>query len=514
MSGFALRAIVLVVWLPMMVVLALLYMTLSPSPDQSQFDWMAFIATQGQPYYAGSFDMNWPGAMWLHEAGIRLFGVHAWTWRLTDFLMLAGYTAAGAAFLARDGWRTAPIVFLFLYPPLYVTAGGWMAGQRDMYAAGFLLVACALAMPGRRWEFGAVFAAGVFVAAAVLVRPTFLTFIVGLILLEALPLKVPHPRSLSRIGRAMGFALGLAAGIGAAVVAGLILGILDDWYQQSIEFSLLVYFGEPPQDWRVTLDTLFVRSWHWICFLALIGFGFWAWRDRFGYALVLTLGLAATSAVSFAVQNKGFGYHLAGVLPVLVLFAAVAFDGLDQWRRTSGSRAGSRAAVAALALIGLLAFAGTAKKLMTFETGFRLLLSGTIGPAADHGLTEAERREIVDTIKAGSSPDETVVVYGTNFDLAYRAERLPSHRFTNIVIDQADASFPYYDAWMDEIDASLAKTPPAYMIFDRSFLAGPTETPSPAMQKRPVLNRLVNLIADGYVPVFSNETVVVYGKTG
>jgi len=97
--------------------------------------------------------MNWPGAMWLHELGLRVFGVHPWTWRLTDFLFLLGFSVAGAGFLAANGWRRASVTFLFLYPPLYITAGSWMAGQRDIIGAGFLLVACALAVPGG-WREG------------------------------------------------------------------------------------------------------------------------------------------------------------------------------------------------------------------------------------------------------------------------------------------------------------------------------------------------------------------------
>lgn len=504
---------VFLLWLPMMGALAPLYMTVPPSPDQSQFDWMAFIATRGRPFYAGSFDMNWPGAMWLHEAGIRLFGVHAWTWRLTDFLLMSGFALAGAAFLARAGWKVAPVVFLFLYPPLYVTAGAWMAGQRDIVATGFLLVACALAVPGGGREMPRVVLAGLCVAAAVLIRPTFLSFIAGLVLLETLPLTVAQSRRSSRLGRATGLLLGFAAGIAAAAAVGLALGNLDDWYRQSIQFSFSVYIGEPPQDWRVTLVTLFVRSWHWITLLAIVGCGVWAWRDRFGHALVLALGLIATSALSFAVQNKGFGYHLGGVLPVLVLFVAVAFDGLDGMRRQAGSRAMAAVGLLALGLTGALALAGTASKIANFETGWRLLLSGDIGPTAAYGLTEDERREIVELIRTGSGADETMIVYGTNFELAYRAERLPTYRFINTVLELADPSFPHYEEWMAEIDRALIETPPAFIIVDRLVIEGPVGKPTSAVDDRLILARLISHLSTGHEVVFANDHLVVYRRT-
>lgn len=496
----------------MMTLLAALYLTLPPSPDQSQFDWMAFIATQGQPYYAGSFDMNWPGAMWLHEAGIRLFGIHGWTWRLTDFLLMSGFAAAGAIFLARSGWRLAPFVFLFLYPPLYITAGGWMAGERDIIATGFLLAACAFAMPGSRREGLAVLLAGLCVAAAVLIRPTFLSFIVGLIVVEALPFRTQKPRRLSRPVRAAGFAVGLIAGMGTAVAAGLFLGNLEDWYQQSIEFSLSIYVGEPPQDWRLTLYTLFVRSWHWITLLALPGFLFWALRDRFGHGLVLLLGIGATSAVSFAVQNKGFGYHLGGILPVLVLLIAVAFDRLSHLCREAPSRVWRVTAFSVLTLSSLLVLAGTASKMMSFQDGARLLLSRDVGPVSGYGLTETERRKIIELIREGSSPNDTVIVYGTNFELAYRAERLPTYRFINAVIDQTTPDFRYYAAWMAEIETALAQQPPAYLIFHRGVISGSINDPVAKIQNRPVLAKLLALVDTGYAPVFSNNNLVVYEK--
>ena len=497
------------IWLAIMSALATLYMTVPPSPDQSQFDWMAFISTRGQPFYVGSFDMNWPGEMWLHELGIRIFGIHAWTWRLTDFLLMACFTTSGAMFLSRSGWHLASLVFLFLYPPLYISAGGWMVGQRDIIATGFLLIACALAIPSGRREMITVLTAGLMVAVAVLIRPTFMSFIAGLIILEFLPFKARELSHISRAARSIGFLFGFATGIGAAVLSGLYLGNLDDWYQQSIEFSLSVYVGEPAQDWRVTLYTLFIQSWHWITSLALIGIGFWVRRDGLSYALMLTIGAVATSAVSFVVQNKGFGYHLGGILTMLVLCVAVMFDGLVHWRRSSNSKVHSTAILVAAILLVL---AGTASKIINFKQEILLLLSGDFGPSADYGLTEAERLKIIDIIQRGNRPKEKVLVYGTNFELAYRAERLPSHRFTNIVIDQADPNFPPFENWVKEIDSSLKQTPPQYIIFSRKYLTGPIENPIAVSLDRPVLGLLVGLLAESYRPVFSNDHVLVYAQ--
>lgn len=499
-----------VLWLACMTVLALLYMTIPTSPDQAQFDWMAFIATQGRPFYVGSFDMNWPGAMWLHEAGIRIFGAHAWTWRLTDFLLMLAFTLGGAMFLWRAGWPSAPFIFLFLYPSLYITAGPWMAGQRDIIAGGFLIVACALATPGWRAERTAVICAGLCVAAAVLIRPTFLSFLVGLIFLEALPIRVRHERRLGRLVRSIGFVLGFVVGLGAAVLAGVALGNIDDWYQQSVEFSLSLYIGEAPRDWRYTLYVLFVRSWHWISVLAALGLLIWAWRDRLSHPLVLLLGAAATSALSFAVQNKGFGYHLGGVLPVMILFIAVAFDSLNTQRVATTGGIRRQAALALLVLSAPLALAGTGSKFLRLEENARNLLAGGVSPAAGYGLTEGERRRIIDMIRETTTDTDSVIVYGTNYELPYRARRLPAYRYFTPAADRIAPEFAHFDAWMMEIDTALTFDPPAFVIVESQYLEGYID--GEAQTAGQILNRLLTHLSTDHEVAFQNDDVVVYRR--
>ncbi len=498
------------IWLVLMAGLALLYTTVPPSPDQSQFDWMAFIATQGGPYYSNSFDMNWPGAMVLHEAGIRVFGIHAWTWRLTDFLIMLSFTFAGARFLARSEWSLAPTLFIFFYPALYVTAGSWMAGQRDIIATGFLLIACLLALPGGRREGIAAVGAGLCVAAAVLVRPPFLSFLAGLMLLEALPMTLHAARRCTRIGRALRFLFGCVLGLAAAVATGFMMGNLDDWFQQSFQFSTSIYVGDPPADWRETLATLFLQSWHWITALALVGAAFWAKRDKFGYAFVLLLGIAATLAVSFAVQNKGFGYHLGGILTVLVLFLCVGLDGLNQMRLKTKERLWRGATTAVLAVAVLLALAGTAKKFTSMSEGVQRLMAGQFGPTDLYGLTESERQSIVAMIQDGSTPDQTVIVYGSSFELAYRAGRMPAYRYFTPAADQITPEFAHSDAWLAEIDAGLKDTPPAFVIIDRKDVGPNPETPAEGQPDKLIQSRLLAHIATGHEVVFANDTVVVY----
>lgn len=500
----------MILWGGLMLCLGGLYATVPPSPDQSQFDWMAFAAIHRQPYYVGSFDMNWPGAMWLHEIGIRLFGVHPWTWHLTDFLILIVFTFGGSRFLARAGWPSAAVAFLFLYPPLYVTAGGWMAGQRDIIAAGFLLLACALSLPGGRHEATTAILAGACVAYAVLIRPTYLSFLVGLIALEALPLKVPAPHRCSPPERAIRFVVGFALVIAAAIAFGQLVGNLDDWYQQSIQFSLSAYVGDPPQDWRATLKMLFVDSWHWITVLAVPGLVFWIWRDGLSYALVLVLGLAATVVVSFAAQNKGFGYHLGGLLPILVLLMAITLDGFLARRQRLPKGAGRAVATAMLVLVIALASAGTAIKLCKLARESYPIARADFGLQDSRGLTEDERRQIVAELKRDDDPAATVAIYGLDYQLAYRAQRLPNYRFFTPAADQIGPEFELYEPWMQEIDANLTTNPPGYVIINKNFLKDIEAISEDDPASQPILKRLIEHLKTGYAPVFENEQLTVY----
>ena len=241
--------------------------------------------------------------------------------------------------------------------------------------------------------------------------------------------------------------------------------------------------------------------------LGLIGFLFWAWRDRFGYALVLVLGIAATLAVSFIVQNKHFGYHLGGILPVLILLTAIALDSINSLRLTASSGLLRTASLVALFVLGSLVIVGTASKLQNFDENIRLLVAGDIWPTEGYGLTETERREIISLISEGSTEEETIALYGTQYDLPYRAERLPAYRYFNPAADQINPNFAHLDAWIAEVEFGLANNPPAFVIVQKRSLER-----FDSNKGKPILTRLIAHVSAGHVVVFENRTLIVYQR--
>src|SRR3982751_3344802 len=127
-----------------------IYIRILPSPDQYFFEYMAWLHLQGAPFYKGLFDMTWPGELFLHDAYIRIFGVHSWTARAGDFLLLQPAVLAIFEFLRRAGFPRAAVAAALLYPIIYVTSGGWMAGHRDFIATHFIIAAAIFGLSASR----------------------------------------------------------------------------------------------------------------------------------------------------------------------------------------------------------------------------------------------------------------------------------------------------------------------------------------------------------------------------
>lgn len=480
------RGPLLALWAVWFTLLAALYLTVPVSPDQALFDYIAWSHLQGDVYYGGAVEQNFPGKMFLHEAGLRLFGAEFWSFRAVDALVLAGATAAGAGFLGRAGFTVAPWVFLFLYPALYVTSGYWMAGQRDIVAMGLLLGAAVLALPPQvRRPAVASLLAGALVAAATLIRPTYLSALAGLLIFDWLrfPGEPEKPWTV-RLGQSLALCLGFAAVIAGVAWYGARLGVLDDFYQQSILFNLEAYQVPQPRS-RLVQPMLFLlsHSWHWILALAALGALLWGARRGLSRGLLLIIGLAVMVLLSYFVQNKGFDYHLGGLLPLLVLLVAVALDGLNRARRRAGGSAGRLAATAALLACTALVTLGTAKKLWSYRDNAALLARGAFHPV-QHDPNQPAWSDIADTvriIRADSAPDAFVLQWGRVFMVPYLAERRASLRFFQLAgLDGLAADFSGYGDWLTEIDRDLRDKRPAFVLVDTREVALPAPDASGA----------------------------------
>ena len=518
------RAIGLSLWLGLLPVLGALYLTVPVAPDHALFDYIAWSHLQGSALYADVAEQNWPGAMLFHELGIRLFGVHFWTFRLIDYLVLQVLTFAGAGFLHRAGFRVAPWIFLIVYPALYVTTGMWTAGQRDIVAAGLLLAAAALVLPALRpvnppeapgWKQGGAqhLLAGGLIAVAVLMRPTYLSYLLGLIVLEGVRFPGERERHSTPLRRAFFLMIGFAVPVSALVLAGAWTGSLDDFYEQTILFNLQAYQDEGSRLHLVARGAaMILESWHWIAALATIGLLSWFGAAGLSRALVMVLGLMATVLVSFLLQNKGFGYHLSGLLPVLCLLLAIMVDRVALWwssASTGPSRWGLGIALASsLALITV----GTANKLASLRPQAQALSEGRFEPYynGEGRPSWAEVTEMVRLIREGTDPGQHVLQWGRLFEVGYLAERPSSFRFVSTpALGLLSDGFSGTDAWLAEVRNDLKSRPPAFVAIDRTALAS-VHAPYHARPNAPEAERIVVESLADYEPVFETSSTILF----
>ncbi|SFU12669.1 hypothetical protein [Sedimentitalea nanhaiensis] len=476
------RLPLLALWAAWFAALGALYLTVPVSPDQALFDYIAWSHLQGDLYYSGAVEQNFPGKMLMHELGIRLFGVEFWSFRAIDTLLLVLSTLAGAGFLKRVGFQAAPWVFLFLYPAIYVTSGYWSAGQRDIVAMGVLLGALCLMGPAPARRAGmASLTAGALVAVAVLIRPTYLSALAGLLVFEWLRLAGEPARVwTARLGQSLALCLGFAAVIGAVVWYGAQLEVLDDFYQQAILFNLQAYQVPQPRS-RLVPPMLFVlsNSWHWIVALGAFGGAVWGLQRGWSRGLLLIVGLIAAVLLSYFAQNKGFGYHLGGLLPLMTLLIAVAVDGLNGWRRNAPGPALRTLAMAMLVLTVVLTSLGSAKKLWSYRDNMATLLHGPFAPVQQDPRRPAwaDIAETVQIIRDDSAPDAFVLQWGRVFAVPFLAERRSSLRFFQLAgLDGLAATgFSGYEAWQQEIAQDLRDKPPAFALIDTKEVSLPLD---------------------------------------
>ena len=512
-----LRSGLLAFWIATAPILCVLYMMVPASPDQALFDYIAWMNVHGAPYYKGAAEQNWPGEILIHELGIRLFGVHFWTFRLIDFLIMQIGNLGIFWFLRRAGFSIAPFIALAVYPVIYVTAGHWMAGQRDIIATEFLILACALLItsslsPARLAQAAA---AGALIAFAVLVRPTYVSFLFGVLLLEIWGFfrkSSAHP-----IRRCLSILVGFVSVTAIVLFFGWLAGNLGDWYDQTILFNLQAYeLARSRIDLLYQLGGMLRGSWHWLSLFSAIGILLWIFRRGPSVELFLVLGIALTIVLSYFVQGKGFGYHLGGLIPLFVLTTAVAIDLLTDIYSATRARLRWIAGACMIVMIAITA-AGTASKANSLAPQFRTLASGRFAPVHSGGpsdaLTHEEMQKIVQRIQSGSAADEPIFQWGRNFMVGFLSQRPSSSRFVSTpALEILSDRFARTQAWLAEFESDLTTKSPAYILIERQAIDTPQIPIKPLVGASPALRILIERVNAGYRPVLADDKVVLFER--
>jgi hypothetical protein len=449
--------------------LGAIHLLTPPSPDSAIFDYMGWRVLAGDRLYVDVIEQNWPGAVWIHMVSTALFGNTWWSFRLLDCLLMLQASAALFWMGNRSGLRGTGWIAAALYPLMYLTSSPWITGQRDALVGHLLVAGSVLYLANRgQWRGPGMVVFGLLCALVVMVRPTYLLFPALVVLLElgvhlygSRPLR-PFLIGVGQAAAAFVVSLALVAALGFRS------GGLAGWWEAAIQYNLSVYSGSAGLSIYLDAMVWLFQSWHWYLVFGAIGAVLW-WRTGDPWVWLLVMALALTCLVSFVVQGKGFGYHLAGVLPVLALFAGhtIAWSaGVIRARR-------SWPWVLVAVVLVVVALAGTARKLRAVSSQ-ALVLAGVQTMQAHleksefgfEGIDMADLVRVADHIRAHTGPDETVLVWNRGIWINYLAERKMPVPFATVgaLAQFKDPPTGLARRWLAAFQQGLDCAPPAYIV--------------------------------------------------
>jgi hypothetical protein len=457
-----------VAWVAYSIVLGLIYTRIPPNPDQAIFDYMGWVVEQGGRIYLDVTEHNFPGEAWLHTVSTWLFGNHIWSYRLFDYLCMLGGAAMLVVLLATEvgfarAWVVAP-----LYQAMYVTSGAWMAGQRDVIAAHMLL---ALALVYRARMLGGsrlwLAAFGPIIVYTVLTRPPYASFPVFLVLIDLATAKASSRSFRTVLADAgLAFASSIVA-LGLILLAAWQRGQLAAFYEDAIRYNV-EHYGRGTYG-ATTLQFLgMLESWHWYAAFSIAGSVLW-WKhakDRRVWAIPAALG--TTAIVSAYTQLKGFGYHLAGLLPVMAIFVSY----LLVWAASRVRRFNEYDRLALAGVLATVAILGLGSK---FVRGLGSELAWLVGQRTGREALAARATELSDTtyadvvdassyLKDSVDTGERVLVWHRLVHVNFLAERRSATRFITVNMLRHATSPTYSARWTQEVAGEFSRDPPEAIV--------------------------------------------------
>ena len=442
-------------------------------PDQAIFTWVGTVILDGGIPYRDAWEIKGPITHYVYALATALFGREEVAIRILDIAFVVSCCWLLRRLVLRlnegdtFGANCAVILFCLLY-----YAGGYAdiaqpEGWGGMVIAG---VGALLLGPSRRSQRVMV-AVGALIAIAVLIKPTFIVYL----LLPCLFGTVPRTTATARLPALVSCLLSFVAVIGAAVLLLMYVGALNDLldmlrylyttYPQTkypllsaftvlprtlYEFGLLVpYLLVPLGLWRIrrcatNRSAMLVAAWFGLANLTVLVQGRY-WQDHW-------LPAAAATAVIVGVASTHVGRHLrlrdqqrvgAGVLALLLLLLAFA-------------------PIAARALSRNHQWPAYAIGLTTRDE----YVAHVLKPFNEvrHPFNYLELRTLADFIARHSRPDDRLVVWGWDVSVFIMSGRRSATRFGVFqpLVDEGAVRDEYRSTFLREIAAQA----PAYIIID------------------------------------------------
>ena len=495
-TGGAIETVAWLICLILIAIWAIGYLWWPFSNDQGNLAWVGDVIRAGGMPYRDAWDVKGPAVHLLFALISTTFGHNEWGLRLFD-LIFVGVGAWSLSRIAehyagpRSGRWTVVIYLLW-----YASLDHHSTAQPDAWAGVMLCAAVALMVTSEhRPSLLSGLGAGVLIAVCTLIKPTYALFMALPLLEGSLHFKaVARVRVANFLGAAI---LGFVAPIALCIAWFAARGALGAWMD--------VHLGWVPSSYS-QLDAAWLNRIQYLLFflttkqfapaiplaiggLAVVRLSRWP-RDTALLAIWTVLAV-----LGVAIQGQFFAYHWHPAQPPLALLAGLGLQRVLAWRRSIGSRseAGQVLAASILALAIVLMVGATVGPAVH---GYRLLRRVTgltdpvgydrieFGPYGHHG---GEVTELVAYLRSKSTPEETVLVWGSDAGINYLSGRASPSPFGYVqpLVDPPDSDLRR--RYRAEFMHRLESTKPRYVVSlnervcerapttDERKLLGPTE---------------------------------------
>lgn len=444
---------------------AIAYLGWPFSSDQGILSWVGRTIVEGGMPYRDAWEIRGPAPYLAYAAIARLFGAAQWPLRALDLSILAAGAWCVARIAATFGGRLAGRIAVVLYVLWFASLGHHDTAQSDGWNAAMMagVALCMLANRGSpRARHAAI--AGVLIGLSIVSKPPYGAFV----LLPA----IVGVAQVSR--RGVPWLLGFWAAGAAAVVAsaGAVLlwlyrgGAMDAFIDIHIKW-LLARYTDVESSWlnRIQTTGVFLTANIVATAIAPAIIGFVAvWRRDRTYAAIL-LAWIGCALLTVMAQGNFYPYHWHPLYPALATPAAIGiafiFHAPRQPNDATPHVVGRAVAAAALGAAAILPLVHVYRAVF--------LLVGILsrerydaiefGPYGKTGYFT----HLSDYFRTHTSPDETVLVWGSAPNVYYTAERHEPTRFgyTAPLVNPQDDEFRR--RYRQEFLAAINAKPPAYI---------------------------------------------------
>ncbi len=485
--------------------------------DQSLWASAVRGMSRGQLLYQDVWEQRPPGIYWIYLAAFHLLGWAASTVAWLDIAAAAATTWLLYASARRLDGALAGALAASLYAALTMPA--WLYGHGGFLERSvcetFIVVctgvgALAAILLRDRQSLAAAAVLGLSAGAAVVFKPNAGLYFPALLLWVALYRRKEGTEDRARwlaLGRPFAIAAAAAAVVPAAALLWLWrIGTIGEAAIAVVDFNRF-YVGEgfEPASYALLFSkAVFLRMKTeplWLAGTAsTLVAGLHLIRKR---TLPPLAGLAviwgAASALAIIVNGaRLFNSYFIQAMPPLALLSAWMFAGAAR----PGAIRKAAAAVTAALMLFVMADRGYVSRVYDVaRADFDRLLGRTDetsyldrfgGYANSRGYSARANRELAEYVKAHTTPDERIFLFGINgAGVYFAADRLTAHRFLRVNFF-VETSFPDPRFRLEAVVADLAERQPRYLIFERLHSLSAMGVAADSLIEHPALSALLS----------------------